>query len=109
MDTQVGRDCRGHRAHEDRRPGDGCRGLQQVECLEATGEHDHRDRVESAHAEVATLDLVDRIYITIIETVVEGDAFYPEIKLSDYHIISSIIKKADNENPFDHTYYILEK
>jgi dihydrofolate reductase len=56
-----------------------------------------------------TLELVKRIYITIIETEVEGDAFYPEIKLEQYPIISKTEKKADRENPFDHCYYILEK
>lgn len=56
-----------------------------------------------------TLDLVHRIYITIIETEVKGDTYYPEIDPRQYHIISKIEKKADRENPFDHCYYILEK
>lgn len=56
-----------------------------------------------------TLEMVDRIYITLIETEVEGDAFYPEIQFSDYKIVSRISKKADENNPYDHTYYILEK
>jgi dihydrofolate reductase len=56
-----------------------------------------------------TLDLVHRIYITIIETKVKGDAYYPEINLEQYRIISKTEKKADRENPFDHCYYILEK
>lgn len=56
-----------------------------------------------------TLEMVDRIYITVIETEVEGDAFYPEIDFSEYTIVSKIPKKADAKNPFDHTYYILEK
>ncbi|MEX0983141.1 MAG: dihydrofolate reductase [Bacteroidales bacterium] len=56
-----------------------------------------------------TLDLVDRIYITIIDTEVDGDAFYPKIDPNNYHIVSKIEKKADRVNPFDHTYYILEK
>ncbi len=56
-----------------------------------------------------TLDMVQRIYITIIQTTVEGDAFYPRIDPTSFHIHSKIFKKADNENPFDHTYYILEK
>ncbi len=55
-----------------------------------------------------TLDLVNRIYITIIHTEVEGDAFYPKIDPKDYHIVSKIEKKADMLNPFYHTYYILE-
>jgi len=55
-----------------------------------------------------TLDLVDRIYITIIDTEVDGDAYYPKIDPNNYRFISKIEKKADRENPFDHTYYILE-
>jgi dihydrofolate reductase len=56
-----------------------------------------------------TLELVHRIYITIIDTVLEGDAYYPEIDPEQYRIISKTEKKADLENPFDHCYYILEK
>ncbi|MCA1758576.1 MAG: dihydrofolate reductase [Bacteroidales bacterium] len=56
-----------------------------------------------------TLDLVHRIYITIIETEVEGDTYYPEIDPEQYHVISKTEKKADRENPFDHCYYILQK
>ncbi|SRR6056297_1008941 len=56
-----------------------------------------------------TLDMADRIYITVIETEVEGDAYYPEININDYKVVSKIGKKADQENPYDHTYYILEK
>lgn len=56
-----------------------------------------------------TLDMADRIYITVIETEVEGDAFYPEIDISAYTIVSRISATADQKNPFDHTYYILEK
>lgn len=56
-----------------------------------------------------TLSLVNRIYITIIDTNVQGDTYYPEIMLDNYEIISKIEKKADSLNPFDHTYYILNK
>lgn len=55
-----------------------------------------------------SLAFVDRIYITIIDTVVDGDSFYPEININDYHIISEISNKSDQKNPFDYTYYILE-
>ncbi len=56
-----------------------------------------------------TLDIIDRIYITIIDMVAEGDTFYPEINISDYRLISEIRKLADRINPYDHTYYILER
>ena len=56
-----------------------------------------------------TLTMADRIYITIIDTEVEGDTFYPKIELEKYRIVSKIDKRADKENPFIHTYYILER
>lgn len=55
-----------------------------------------------------TLDIIDRIYITIIDVVVDGDVQYPEINLSDYRTISRIEKSADKRNPYSHIYYILE-
>lgn len=56
-----------------------------------------------------TLQMAHRIYITVIESDIEGDVHYPLIRFSDYHLISKIEKKSDPDNPFDHTYYILEK
>ncbi|MCF8224700.1 MAG: dihydrofolate reductase [Bacteroidales bacterium] len=57
----------------------------------------------------ATLHLADRIYITVIDANVSGDTYYPEIRFSQYNTVSKIHKKADRENPFDHTYYILQR
>jgi dihydrofolate reductase len=55
-----------------------------------------------------TMDIIDRIYITLIDTIVEGDTFYPEINISDYKIVSEIKHSADSKNPHDWTYYVLE-
>lgn len=55
-----------------------------------------------------TLDITDRIYITVIDTLVEGDTFYPEIDFSDYKILSKDPHSADEQNPYNWTYYILE-
>ena len=37
-----------------------------------------------------TLDLIDRIYITIIDTEIEADAYYPKIDPNNYNIVSKI-------------------
>ncbi|MGC9343730.1 MAG: dihydrofolate reductase [Bacteroidales bacterium] len=55
-----------------------------------------------------TLEMADRIYITVIDTIAEGDTFYPKIDFSDYKILSKDRYAADKLNPFDWTYYILE-
>lgn len=65
--------------------------------------------VGGGHIYEQTLNIVDRIYITVIDTVVKGDAYYPEIDFDQYAIISRIPNKADEKNPFDYTYYILEQ
>lgn len=56
-----------------------------------------------------SLDMVDRIYITIIDVEIEGDVYYPKINFDDWNILSKRYYKHDQENVFDHTYYILER
>jgi dihydrofolate reductase len=56
-----------------------------------------------------SIDLVDRIYITLIDTFVKGDTYYPQIDFSKWNIVSEIFNKADEKNLFDYTYYILQR
>lgn len=56
-----------------------------------------------------TLDMADRIYITVIDHDYEGDTYYPAIDFSDYKVISRIENHADFQNPHDWTYWIIEK
>ncbi len=56
-----------------------------------------------------SLDLIDRIYITVIDTIVKGDTSYPSIRFDDYNLISEKHFQADDRNPFDWTYYVLGK
>mgnify|MGYP006280412203 CR=1 FL=1 len=56
-----------------------------------------------------TLDIADRIYITVIDTIVDGDTYYPEINFDDYKVLKEEKHWADEENPHDWTYYVLEK
>lgn len=56
-----------------------------------------------------TLHLVDRIYITIIDTIAEGDTSYPHLDFSKWHLLSETPMKKDENNPFDFTYYLLER
>ncbi len=54
-----------------------------------------------------TLDIADRIYITVIESIADGDTYYPEINFEDYKILKEEKHQADDENPYDWTYYVL--
>lgn len=55
-----------------------------------------------------TLPIVNRIYITVIDVDIEGDAYYPRIDFNDYVVLSKIYQKSDDKNPHNHTYFILE-
>lgn len=56
-----------------------------------------------------TLPYIHRLYLTIIHTVVEGDTYYPHINFSEWHMVSEIFLESNERNPFDQTYFILEK
>ena len=57
----------------------------------------------------ATLDITDRIYLTIIETKIKGDTYFPELNFNNWKIVSEEFHKADSRNKFNYTFYIYEK
>jgi dihydrofolate reductase len=52
---------------------------------------------------------VDRMYITRIHTIVEGDAYFPEFDPSDWRLISSQTLSSDRANGSSVTFEILER
>lgn len=56
-----------------------------------------------------SIDIADRIYLTRIHTVIDGDVFYPELNKSQWKLVSKISHSKDNMNPFDYTFYIYER
>ncbi|UCH14495.1 MAG: dihydrofolate reductase [Bacteroidales bacterium] len=56
-----------------------------------------------------SIDITDRIYLTRIHTIIEGDVFYPELNMLQWKLLSEISNKKDNMNPFDYTFYIYER
>ena len=56
-----------------------------------------------------TMDIVNRIYLTRVHTVVEGDTYYPEINERDWKLMSSIDHPADDKNNFPFTFEVWEK
>lgn len=56
-----------------------------------------------------TMGIVDRIYITRVHTIVEGDTSYPEIDISKWALISEDSFPADEKNNYPYTFEIWEK
>lgn len=56
-----------------------------------------------------SFDLLDRIYLTVVHTELEGDTFFPKLDMSIWKEISSVAHKADEKNDFDHTFKCFER
>ena len=57
----------------------------------------------------ATLDITERIYLTIIEAKIKGDTYFPELNPGNWKVVSEDFQKADLRNKFNYTFYIYER
>ncbi len=55
------------------------------------------------------LPQADRLYLTIIQTELEGDTFFPEINWDDWQIVEEQSYKKDEKNAYDCRFLILER
>ncbi len=56
-----------------------------------------------------SLQLADRIYLTRVHESFKGDAFFPELNLAHYELLSERFKAADEKNNYNLTYFVYEK
>jgi len=57
-----------------------------------------------------TISLADKLYITRVNTTIEnGNAFFPEIDLQEWKLISSMKNLADEKNQFNYSFDVYEK
>ncbi|MGB0985318.1 MAG: dihydrofolate reductase [Saprospiraceae bacterium] len=56
------------------------------------------------------MPFLDKVYLTVVHTEVEGDTFFPKLTPTEWKEISSSERqKADEKNDFDYTFKIFEK
>ncbi|TCJ94658.1 dihydrofolate reductase [Volucribacter psittacicida] len=55
------------------------------------------------------IDKVDRLYLTIIQTELAGDTFFPELDWTQWHIQSELYRPADEQNAYDLRFFVLER
>lgn len=55
------------------------------------------------------LPLANRIYLTVIDTEMEGDAFFPEIDMTGWQEVEKKEYKPDEKNPYSYAFITLEK
>ena len=56
-----------------------------------------------------SMHLIDRLYFTDIDTIIEGDVFFPEIDLDVFKLISEEQHKADEKNKYDYNFQVYER
>ena len=55
------------------------------------------------------LPLADRVYLTRVHTVIEGDAFFPELDDEGWEEVSSEHHGTDEEHEFAYTFFTFER
>lgn len=55
------------------------------------------------------LDQADRLYMTQVHAEVEGDDYFPEFSLEDWQLISQQNHCADDSNPYDYSFLVLDR
>lgn len=56
-----------------------------------------------------SISFTDRIYLTRIYAVIEGDTFYPDPDWSDWKVISKESHQKDEQNPYNFDFIIYER
>ncbi len=56
-----------------------------------------------------TISIVDRIYLTRVHSIVDGDTSYPEINKNEWKLVSSDSHPADEKNNYPYTFEVWEK
>ena len=90
----------------------GCIVVETIEeALKYSQDNDQKEIFIVGGGEIykATLDITDKIYLTIIDTELEGDVFFPKLNLNHWRMTFREAHSADESNPFNYTYYIYEK
>jgi len=55
------------------------------------------------------LQLADKIYLTRVHGIFDGDAFFPEFDLSEWKIVKEEFHKANQQNSHDFTFFVYER
>ncbi|MFN0047528.1 MAG: dihydrofolate reductase [Cytophagales bacterium] len=57
----------------------------------------------------AAMALADRIYLTKVNVNIEGDVYFPDLTISNWHVVSSELHIADEKHAYEYTFEILER
>ena len=89
---------------------EGCEVVHSIDAaLQAAGDVEEAMIIGGASFYEQMLPRADRLYLTLVHTTVQGDAWFPEIDFSQWDETERIDNPGDEKNPFPHTFVILER
>jgi len=88
---------------------DGCDVVSSVDAaVEVAGDAEEIMIIGGSHIYNAFLPRADRIYLTRVQTEVEGDAYLPDLDNDSWHQVSAEVHAADDANDHGVVFSILE-
>ena len=79
------------------------------EALKEVGENEEVMIAGGASIYKQFLPLANKLYLTFIHHDFEGDTYFPEFDINQWKEVKRIDNKADEKNPYDYSFVILEK
>lgn len=85
---------------------------QALELAESIAEIDAAEElmvIGGAEIYRAAFERADRLYLTRVHAEVEGDAFFPEVRDTDWRQLACEDFAAEGPNPYDYSFVVLER
>jgi dihydrofolate reductase len=81
------------------------------EAITDAGETDCKEVFVIGGGEIyaASMDIADRIYMTRVHTIVEGDTYFPVIDEKTWKMVSHLDFPADEKNAYAHSFQVWER
>ncbi|MEI4802102.1 dihydrofolate reductase [Bacillus sp. NPDC077411] len=90
---------------------EGCEVIHSIDDVKKMDEQMNEELFVIGGAEIfkEVLPFADRLYITQIEEVFEGDTFFPEINYNEWEEISATQGVTDEKNPYTYAYHVYDR
>jgi dihydrofolate reductase len=89
---------------------EGCQVVHSLQqALQAARDHEEIMVIGGAELYRQTLDMADRLYLTLVKAEVEGDAWFPDIAYEQWQEIERESHRGDDKNEHDYDFVVLER
>jgi dihydrofolate reductase len=78
-------------------------------ALQHVGENEEVFVIGGGEIYKVALPRADKIHLTVVDAVIEGDAFFPDFDDGDWNLVSKNYHRADDNNPYNFSINVYEK